>query len=343
MIQTVSLPQALAANDSVFVSSSPLVLPSGETQIIIVVQFRRDERMRNNRASLAVQAGPEERSVVINEIMFEPLDGQNEWFEVYNRSGDSIDLQGWSFNDKEKASGVNSFVITHQSHILAPHSFMVVAADSSFFHMYPELCRVDSLNAVFILSRSSGFSFNNDADAIVLKDITGRTIDSIAYSTHWHSPNTVDTRGRSLERINPNIDSNDPRNWSTCTDVTGGTPAKVNSIFASSTSSSARLSFSPNPFSPDGDGFEDFCVFHYNLPLMSSTMNAKIYDIKGRLIRRLVNGEFAGSQGDIIWDGLDDNKQRARIGIYVVFLEAVDRSSGKVITAKAAVVVATKL
>jgi hypothetical protein len=94
---------------------------------------------------------------------------------------------------------------------------------------------------------------------------------------------------------------------------------------------------------PEEDGFEDFCVFHYNLLLMSSTMNVKIYDIKGRLIRRLVNGEFAGSQGDIIWDGLDDNKQRARIGIYVVFLEAVDRSSGKVITAKAAVVVATKL
>ena len=343
LIQTIFLLQALAAGDSVFAASSPLMLPSGETQIIVVVQFRRDERLRNNHASLTVQTGSDERSAVINEIMFEPLDGQNEWFEVYNRSQDSIDLQGWSFNDKETASGVNSFFITHQSRILVPSGFIVVAADSSFFQMYPELYRVDSLCAVFVLSHSSGFSFNNDADAIVLKDITGKTIDSVAYSAHWHSPNIVDIRGRSLERINPNVDSNDPRNWNTCTDVTGGTPAKLNSIFAASTSNSARLSFSPNPFSPDGDGFEDFCVVHYNLPLSSSTINVRIYDIKGRLIRRLVNGEPAGFQGDIIWDGLDDNKQRARIGVYVVFLEATDRSNGKVVTAKAVVVVATKL
>ena len=45
LIQIISLPQALAAGDSVFVASSPLMLPSGETQIIVVVQFRRDERI----------------------------------------------------------------------------------------------------------------------------------------------------------------------------------------------------------------------------------------------------------------------------------------------------------
>jgi hypothetical protein len=57
----------------------------------------------------------------------------------------------------------------------------------------------------------------------------------------------------------------------------------------------------------------------------------------------LANGELAGTQGEIVWNGFDDNKQRARIGVYVVFLEATDRSSSKVITAKAVAVVATKL
>jgi hypothetical protein len=40
---------------------------------------------------------------------------------------------------------------------------------------------------------------------------------------------------------------------------------------------------------------------------------------------------------------MDDAKQRARIGLYVIFLEATDRSSGKVITAKAVAVAAIKL
>jgi len=188
-----------------------------------------------------------------------------------------------------------------------------------------------------------GLVFNNDGDIIVLKDLVGQTIDSVAYLPSWHHPNVVDTRGRSLERINPNIDSNDPRNWSTCTNILGGTPGKANSIITTSKISGSVISISPNPFSPDGDGFEDFCIIRYNFPMMTSVLNLKIYDIKGRLIRTLANGELAGTQGEIVWDGIDDNKQRARIGVYVIFLEATDRSSGKVMTAKAVAVVATKL
>jgi len=71
-------------------------------------------------------------------------------------------------------------------------------------------------------------------------------------------------------------------------------------------------------------------------------LNARIYDIKGRLIRSLANGEVAGTEGDIIWNGLDDAKQRARIGVYVVFLEATDRVNGRVETAKAVAVVAAR-
>jgi flagellar hook assembly protein FlgD len=77
--------------------------------------------------------------------------------------------------------------------------------------------------------------------------------------------------------------------------------------------------------------------------MMTSTLNLRIYDVKGRLVRTLVNGELAGTAGEIVWNGYDDNKQRARIGVYVVFLEAIDRSSSNVMMAKAVVVVATKL
>ncbi len=106
--------------------------------------------------------------------------------------------------------------------------------------------------------------------------------------------------------------------------------------------SSSAISISPNPFSPDGDGYEDFCIIRYNLSMMTSTINIRIYDIKGRLIRTLSNGELVGTQGDIIWNGLDDNKRRARIGVYVVYLEATDRSTGRVERAKVVAVVAAK-
>jgi flagellar hook assembly protein FlgD len=92
-----------------------------------------------------------------------------------------------------------------------------------------------------------------------------------------------------------------------------------------------------------GDGFEDFCIIQYNLPLTTSLIRITIFDIKGRLLRTLANSELSGPHGEIIWDGLDDEKQRVRIGPYVVFVEAIDGQAGILATTKAVVVVATKL
>jgi hypothetical protein len=52
---------------------------------------------------------------------------------------------------------------------------------------------------------------------------------------------------------------------------------------------------------------------------------------------------LSGAQGEIVWDGLDDSRQRARIGPYIVFLEGMDVTGGTVSTARKIVVVATKL
>ncbi|MGA3287449.1 MAG: lamin tail domain-containing protein [Bacteroidota bacterium] len=343
LLQSVVSPQRIFAGDSVQISESLPQLAAGEMSVVVVAENWSDERLRNNQASVTIKIGYELRSLIINEIMYDPLDDQNEWLELYNRSSQPVDLAHWTFNDRATSSGVNSFVISNQSSIVRSGEFVIIAADSSLFTLFPNIIQADSIIHIVILNHSSGFSFNNDGDAIVLKDLTGQTIDSVAYLPCWHHPDVVDTRGRSLERINPNIDTNDPRNWSTCTNVVGGTPGKINSVMTTSAVSNSAISISPNPFSPDGDGFEDYCMIHYNLPMPASMLNVRIYDIKGRCIRTLANCEFAGAKGEIIWDGFDESRQRARIGVYVVYLEATDRSSGRVERAKVVAVVATKL
>ncbi|MGD1044886.1 MAG: lamin tail domain-containing protein [Bacteroidota bacterium] len=343
LVHTILSAQSLGASDSILLSESFPQLVSGVTNFVVIADCWRDENLRNNRSSISMKISYKSRSLVINEIMYDPLYGQNEWFELYNRSGQSIDLAHWNFNDKPTLNNINSFEISNEPFVVEPGGYAVVAADSTIFQLFPSLLQSISIIHIRVLNRSSGFGFNNDGDVVVLKDITGQTIDSVAYLPRWHHPDVVDTKGRSLERINPNIDSNDPRNWSTCTNILGGTPGKANSIVTTSIKSNSMISISPNPFSPDGDGFEDFCIIRYNLPAMTSTLNLRIYDIKGRLVRMLANGELAGTQGEIVWDGNGDDKRRVRIGVYVIFLEATDRSSNKVITAKAVAVVTTKL
>jgi hypothetical protein len=284
----------------------------------------------------------EPRALIINEIMYDPLSGQNEWIELYHRGLVPVDIARWKVFDRPTAGGSNSFSITSVSAVIQPREFVVVAADSTVFSRFGYLGMPAAGIRLLILNRSSGLGLNNDGDDVILRDAVGRTIDSVSYSSEWHHPDLTDAKGRSLERISPELGSNDRRNWSSSPDPSGGTPGKRNGIYATSIPSAASVSINPNPFSPDGDGFEDFCLIRYNLPLATSVIRISIFDIKGRLVRSLANGELSGAQGEIIWDGLDDTRQRVRLGAYIVFVEAVDGQAGVVATAKAIAVVAAR-
>jgi hypothetical protein len=343
LLATVNAPSTLSPNDSSMFSYTWPSAPAGVSTVFMAVSFGPDLRTSNNSTSLAVQVAYESRTLVVNEIMYDPLSNQNEWIELFNRGSSPIDMAGWKFSDRPTTSGANTFTITSQTRIVQPGEFVVVAAESSILQLYPNLQSSVSNLQLFILNRPGGFSFGNDGDDIVLKDLTGKAVDSISYSPTWHHPDVADTKGRSLERINPNLDANDPRNWSTATGFLGGSPGGSNTIFTRTLPASASLSISPNPFSPDGDRFEDFCSISYDLPSSTSIIHLRIYDIRGRLIRTLANAEFSGAKGSVIWDGLDNGKQRARIGPYVVLIEALDSQGGTVYSAKTVVVVATRL
>ena len=72
-------------------------------------------------------------------------------------------------------------------------------------------------------------------------------------------------------------------------------------------------------------------------------MRIKIFDNKGRLVRTLLNNQASGSSGSVIFDGLDDETHALRMGIYIIFLEALNDNSGIVETIKSTVVVARRL
>ena len=60
-------------------------------------------------------------------------------------------------------------------------------------------------------------------------------------------------------------------------------------------------------------------------------------------MRELVNAAPAGMTGEVVWDGMGEGRVPLRIGIYIVYLEAIDGAGGRVVTAKCAVVLARRL
>jgi hypothetical protein len=58
-------------------------------------------------------------------------------------------------------------------------------------------------------------------------------------------------------------------------------------------------------------------TFSYSLP-RATGVAVEVYDVFGRIVRRLVSASFPASRGDLVWDLGDDRGARVRPGVYLV-------------------------
>ncbi|MCC5942172.1 MAG: lamin tail domain-containing protein [Balneolaceae bacterium] len=283
--------------------------------------------------------------LVFNEIMYNPLaddrDGipdQSEYIEIYNRRSYAVSLEGIFLHDEpnENDEIVRIEPLTSSQRWLPANGYALFYPEPTarpftesrtarFFELS------DDFEPFAFQAIRTTLSLPNAGRRVYLADSTRTVIDMVDYSPDWHNPNLVDTRGISLERVNPDLETNDPSNWSSNTTIQGGSPGMQNSIFQETAVSitDTGVFLDPNPFSPDGDGFEDNLFINYKFDEPDYLLRVRIYDRYGRLVRTLAEGTAAGFEGSIIWDGLTDDGQRNRIGIYIVFVEAYNSSSGR--------------
>lgn len=327
-IERIPLFQEVCSGDSVEISCYWPGALSGYHTVEIHVVLNNDEQPENNRMEKELLIGYVPGDVVINEIMFQPQPDLCEWLEIYNPGSHVINLRDWRISDQDTTE--KRLLESHSAQI-APGMFGVIAQDSSLFQFF-------SFDEKAYIIIKDFPNLNNLSDDVFLYDPLGEVIDQIHYLQDWGNG-----EGVSIERIQYEISGLDSSNWSPSAAYEGMTPGFKNSVFTEIVSSTETLSVSPNPFSPDGDGFEDVTVISYLVDMTTSTINLRIYDVRGRCIRTLLGAVFSGSQGHVIWDGLDDSGSRARMGIYIVTLEGLNGSMGQVVRGKTTVVVAGSL
>ncbi|MBM4318495.1 MAG: hypothetical protein FJ125_00690, partial [Deltaproteobacteria bacterium] len=117
-------------------------------------------------------SGPQPGDLVVTEIMADPKlvgDSVGEWFEVYNASGEVLELAGVTFKD----NGSNIFRLSQESLQIQPDRYMVFGRSAN---------RLTNGGVVVDYAYGSGMTLSNGtADAIVIINVTGEEVDRVEF------------------------------------------------------------------------------------------------------------------------------------------------------------------
>lgn len=286
-----------------------------------------------NTSRFGIAKYPSHKEIVINEILSEPNTAGAEYIELYNNSDKIIDANKLFIANRNTAGELSSLTsIGNNPFLFFPEDFLLLTKDSiSTVGHYP------FANPSAIFKMASLPSFPNDEGFVVVTDQFGNVIDEINYKKNWHFPLIKDKKGVSLERISYDGPSDGTNFHSASKDMAYGTPGIKNSQNRSGNSYESEFNISPEVFSPDNDGFDDFLTIYYHFKTSGHVTNIKIFDAAGKMVRYLEKNSLSGTKGYYRWDGLNDKNQKLPQGIYVIYFESFNENGQKIIHKKAVV------
>ncbi len=250
---------------------------------------------------------------VINEIMYAPSDDLPEWLEI---------IQNFPIIGLEKF-----YLVADNDTLCLPffeEEYMLITSNTAAADTLQNLYDLSGVGIEYGLP-----SLSNNGEQLSLIDEFGNLIETFFYLPQWNDK----MKGISIERINSLLPATE-NNWGPS--VTQCTPGRQNSIFVQILPSQAKLTAEPNPFSPYRG---EHTIFNYKLPEVISRVNLRIFDLKGRLVCKLINQELMAAEGGIVWNGRDDDNRNLPIGVYVALMQATARDTEKVYKKKTTVVI----
>jgi hypothetical protein len=262
--------------------------------------------------------------VVFNELLFNPRVGAVRFAEVINRSNKFIDLQRWQIGNLKPDGSVDVDLLSTGPLVLAPGQIMAFSTSTAIItSQYPTSS--DAANLVQL----SGLPTFPDASTALLYDSRGLEIDRFVYSKDLHLSLLSTQEGVSLERIRTNGPTLGSNFHSAAGAVGYATPGRPNSQAQDAAGGNQDWTVTPEVFTPDDDGQQDFATLNYHLDLPGYAASVTVYDALGRLTRRLTRNETLPTNGFIQWDGIDDKGRKAAVGYYILLVELFRPSGGE--------------
>jgi len=284
----------LAAGDSLWRQYNLPVSDAENHQISAQLELDNDPDPANNSVTLDLFL--QNLSLpLINEVMFAPETGKQEWIELWV---DSVPVRE-DFGIRDAGGNDFSFSLPARSGY-----FVLCAAPELFLLQYPG-CPADA-----VVGTNGWAALNNDGDSLLLLNAAGDSLDQMSFSGANAQP------GTSLERQQ---DSSQQTIWRLSLDPSGSTPGLANSQSVVVPDFQGQVSIQGSPCNPHKG--EQIHIFH-QLGSPQSQLNCRVYDLSGCLLRVLADNTPVPAEGRLSWDGKDAAGKIVPRGRYFLVWEA---------------------
>lgn len=277
--------------------------------------------LKEEKFELGVPVKADSGDVILNEILYDPRVGGKEFVEIANRTQNYINLKNWAIGVVKNGQPTSFSIISTTNLLLPPQGFVAFTTGAAIVAAeYP------AQRPRIVLEVASLPTFTNGSGGVALRDASGMIFDKFEYDDDYHSPLLTETKGVSLERIYPEKYGNDRVNWQSAAFVVGfATPGYANSQGLNGPQNDDFV-VEPEAFTPNGDGIDEYVTISYRSSVAGRVASIRIYDLHGRLVRNLVQNQTIGTNGDLRWEGTDDQGSLVRNGYYLLMIDSFDNA-----------------
>ncbi len=281
----------------------------------------------SQRKIIAITEKPHLGDILWNEIMFENPENSFEYVEIANISDKVLDISDLIFTTRKTDGTLNTGNKIPKGTLIPPKDYMAFSEKPDIVRQFHS-CPYES-NII----ATTWSAFNNESSTLVLINPLRDTIfDELTYSAKWHHPLIKYLKGVELEKIHPQLETQNPTSWhSAGTDVNYGTPGYKNSQFRETTATgepAKQVWADPEAFSPDNDGYNDVCFIRYETEFNGYVANVIILSPLGEKVFQLAQNRLLSTEGYLSWDGRTNRGNIATPGIYVVYFEIFNPLNG---------------
>lgn len=271
------------------------------------------EEETNPEPEITEAQQPQPGDIIINELLPEPFVDGSEYIELYNRSEQELSLKDVCISTRKTDGSLNTrYPLEAYPQTLQAGDYLLLTKSiegvENFYSLPASLNWLECKLPVLSNTGSTVVLYRGEGEII---------IDEVSYSPKWHAPTVKNKKGVTLERKDPDKDSQNADNWTSAASSAGfGTPGLENSQYLNGETETDSEEIDDPIYQPTG-------TFQIPYRLNQSGYMARgwIFDLSGRKVALIADNTSLGTQGYLEWNGKGRDGSPVNTGIYIIYLE----------------------